>query len=244
MTMESKIRGIFFDAGNTLLYPLVEELAQELTDAGFAATVADFHAAERRAKRKFDEWLWPLLKSGELPPAVDRLYWTEYLHALMDRIHVSIEQHGAIADQVIERFRDIRFWSRVFPDTEPTLQSLCDSGYYLGVISNSVGTMEQQLNRVGLGQYFRTILDSAVVGVEKPHPEIFDMAVDQAGISPAEALFIGDTYATDIGGARKAGLQGVLIDRFGMYDDGIDGPRIRSFDGLGALLAGGGQQAS
>src|SRR5215469_1430172 len=121
MTMASKIRGIFFDAGNTLLYPRVEELAQELTDAGFPATVADFHAAERLAKRKFDEWLWPLLKSGELPPAVDRLYWTQYLHALMDRIHVSIEQHGAIADQVIERFRDIRFWSRVFPDTEPTL---------------------------------------------------------------------------------------------------------------------------
>src|SRR5271155_3361953 len=74
-TMESPIRGIFFDAGNTLLYPRVEELAQELTDAGFPATTADFHAAERLAKKKFDEWLWPLLESDELPPAVDRLYW-------------------------------------------------------------------------------------------------------------------------------------------------------------------------
>jgi putative hydrolase of the HAD superfamily len=244
MATERPIRGIFFDAGNTLLYPRVDELAQELTDAGFQATVADFHAAERLAKKKFDQWLWPLIEGGELPAEVDRLYWTEYLHALMDRIGVPIDQHGAVSEQVIERFRDIRFWSRVFPDTVPVLQSLRDNGYYLGVISNSVGTMEEQLNRAGLASYFRTILDSAVVGIEKPHPEIFHMAVDQAAISPAEAVFIGDTYSTDIGGARKAGLQGVLIDRFGMYDDGIDGPRIRSLEELGALLAGVGNQAS
>jgi putative hydrolase of the HAD superfamily len=205
--------------------------------------VADFHAAERLGKKKFDEWLLPLLQSDELPPAVDRLYWTEYLHALMDRIHVPVDQHGAITERVIERFRDIRFWSRVFPDTEPVLGSLRDTGYYLGVISNSVGTMEEQLGRVGLASYFRTILDSAVVGVEKPHPEIFHMAIGQAALSPAEALFIGDTYATDIGGARRAGLRGVLIDRFGVYDDGVDCPRVRSLDELRLLLAGRGSQA-
>ncbi|HXJ94537.1 MAG TPA: HAD-IA family hydrolase [Terriglobia bacterium] len=244
MATERPIRGIFFDAGNTLLYPRVEELAQELTDVGFPATVADFHAAERLAKKKFDEWLWPLLERGEVPPAVDRLYWTEYLHALMHRIRVPVDQHGAVSEQVIERFRDIQFWSRVFPDTEPVLRWLRDSGYYLGVISNSVGTMEQQLNRVGLAPYFRTILDSAVVGVEKPHPEIFNMAIRQAAISPSQALFIGDTYATDVGGARNAGLQGVLIDRFGIYDDGLDYPRLRSLEELRPLLAGRGNQAS
>ena len=243
MAIESTLRGIFFDAGNTLLYPRVEELAQELTAAGFPATVADFHAAERAAKKKFDEWLWPLLERGEVPAAVDRLYWTEYLHALMDCIHVPVDQHGAISERVIERFRDIQFWSRVFPDTEPMLRWLRDAGYYLGVISNSVGTMEQQLSRVGLAPYFRIILDSAVVGVEKPHREIFQMAIDKAAISPAEALFIGDTYATDVGGARRAGLQGVLMDRFGIYDDGLDYPRLRSLDELRPLLAGHGNQA-
>src|SRR5215472_69337 len=111
MATERRIRGIFFDAGNTLLYPRVEELAQELTDTGFPATVADFHAAERLAKKKFDEWLWPRLESGEIPEAVDRLYWTEYLHTLMDRLGVPIGQHDAISEQVIERFREIQFWS-------------------------------------------------------------------------------------------------------------------------------------
>ncbi len=243
MAAENTIRGIFFDAGNTLLYPRVEELAEELTVAGFPTTVADFHAAERLAKRKFDEWLRPRIERGEIPEAVDRLYWTEYLHALMDRIGVPVNQHGTMSEQVIERFRNIEFWSRVFPDTVPVLRSLRDAGYYLAVISNSVGTMEEQLSRVGLAPYFRTILDSAVVGVEKPHTEIFQMALNQAAVSPAEAVFVGDTYATDIGGARRAGLQGILIDRFGIYDDGVDCARVRSFDELGALLLGRGNQA-
>ena len=242
--MQNPIRGIFFDAGNTLLYPRLEELAQELSDAGHAATVSDFQAAERTAKKKFDEWLWPRLESGEVPDAVDRLYWTDYLHALMECLRVPTGQRRAVSEQVMERFRDIQFWSRVFPDTVPALESLRDAGYYLGVISNSVGTIAEQLRRVGLASYFRTILDSAVVGVEKPHAEIFRMAVDQAGISSAEALFVGDTYATDIGGARRAGLEAVLIDRFGIYDDKVDAPRVRSLDELRALLVGHRNQAS
>lgn len=242
MAIQGPIRAVFFDAGNTLLYPRVEDLAQELSSTGYPATVEDFLAAERTAKKKFDEWLWPRLESGEIPEAVDRLYWTEYLHALMERIHVPLDQHGTVSEQVIQRFRDIQFWSRIFPDTEPALRSLRDTGYYMGVISNSVGTMEEQLNRVGLASYFRTILDSAVVGVEKPHPEIFRMATDHAGIAPAEALFIGDTYATDIRGARRAGLQGMLIDRFGVYDDGVDSSRVRSLEELRTLLLGRGNQ--
>lgn len=243
MATGTPLRGIFFDAGNTLLYPRVEELAQQLSDEGYPATVADFHAAERIAKKKFDAWLWPRLESGGIPAAVDRLYWTDYLHTLMDRLRVPVARHGAVSEQIIERFRDIQFWSRVFPDTVPVLQSLRDAGYYLGVISNSVGTMEEQLNRVGLAPYFRTILDSAVVGVEKPHREIFQMALEQAAISSAEALFVGDTYATDVGGARRAGIQGVLIDRFGIYDDGVDSPRVRSLDELRRFVVGLGHKA-
>ncbi|HEY6292986.1 MAG TPA: HAD family hydrolase [Terriglobia bacterium] len=230
------LRAIFFDAGNTLLYPRVNDLAEELTAIGFPATVEDFYASEREGKKKLDAWLWPKLESRELPPLVDRVYWTEFLRALLDRLRVLGEKRDSVTHQVIERFRDIRFWSRVFPETEPLLGKLRSAGYYLGVISNSVGTMERQLGRVGLAPYFRTILDSAVVGVEKPHAAIFNMALESAGVSPAEAVFIGDTYSTDIGGARLAGVRAVLIDRVAAYDDGVDCPRITSLDQLEPVL--------
>lgn len=226
------LRAVFFDAGNTLLYPRVDELAEELTAGGYPATVDDLHAVERASKKKFDSWLWPQLGSNALPQA-DRMYWTEYLHELLRRLQVPLDRHGKMTAEIVERFRDIRFWSLVFPDTEPALQALESAGYILGVISNSVGTIAEQLGRAGLARYFRFILDSAVVGVEKPDPAIFQMALDKAGVAPEEAIFIGDTYATDVGGARQAGIRGLLIDRFGSYDD--DAVNCRRLRTLGEL---------
>jgi len=230
------VRAIFFDAGNTLLYPRVDELAAHVMALGYKAGLEDFYAAERQAKRKFDEWLWPKLEKHELPPAVDRIYWVEYLKVLFGRVGVPVDQHESVTHQLVERFRDIRLWSRVFPETQSVLGNLRSLGYSLGVISNSVGTVEEQINRAGLGAYFGFVLDSAVVGVEKPHPEIFQMALDRAAVPASDAVFIGDTYATDIGGARGAGLRGILIDRFGAYDDTVQCPRITSLEGLEPVL--------
>lgn len=103
------------------------------------------------------------------------------------------------------------------------------------MISNSLGTIEEQLVRVGLAPLFDTVVDSAVVGVEKPHPEIFRIALDRAGIEPSEALFVGDIYPTDVGGARLAGLAGVLMDRVGAYPN-ADCPRLQSLSELDKFL--------
>lgn len=230
-----QLRAIFFDAGNTLIFPRVEELAQDLTAQGFPATVEDFYEAERRGKNKLDEWLWPRLRSGDLPATVDRVYWLEYLRALMERIGAPIETRDKLILRVAEGFKDIRIWSLVLPEAAPHLEVLREQGYVLGVISNSIGTIEEQLNRVDLGRHFDMILDSAVVGVEKPHPEIFHMALARAGIAASEAIFVGDVYSTDIGGARGAGLAGVLMDRVGAYADfghQLDCPRIASLPEL------------
>jgi putative hydrolase of the HAD superfamily len=123
------------------------------------------------------------------------------------------------------------------PETPPFLEALRAQGYFLGVISNSIGTAEEQLGRVGLVRHFDTVLDSAIVGVEKPHPEIFQMALRRAKVRPAEALFVGDTNATDMGGAELAGLRGVLIDRVGAYPHATC-PRITLLPELGRILEG------
>jgi FMN phosphatase YigB (HAD superfamily) len=69
------------------------------------------------------------------------------------------------------------------------------------------------------------------VGVEKPHPEIFRMALERAGFKAEQAVFVGDTYATDMGGAEAAGLRGILLDRVGAYPE-VPCPRISSLAGL------------
>lgn len=233
-----QIRAVFFDAGNTLIFPRIEELAQELTAQGYRATVEDFHASERAGKEKLAAWLEPLMADGDIPRRVDIVYWMEYLRVLVDRIGVPEAEREALMRRVGERFSEILLWSRVFPETPAFLDSLRAQGYLLGVISNSNGMIEGQLERVDLARRFEFILDSHVVGVEKPHPEIFEMALARAGVAAAEAVFVGDSYAVDIGGARIAGLHGVLFDATDVYrsGSGLDCPLITSLPELQAIL--------
>lgn len=231
-----RVRAVFFDAGNTLLYPRLDERASELIAAGFPARVEDFHAAERAAKQKLDEWLWPRIRQGEVPRTIDHYYWAEYLASLMGFIGAPATEHARLIQLMIDGFRNIRTWSLIMPETPGYLASLNEQGYYLGVISNSVGTIEEQLQRVGLRRHFQAVLDSAVVGVEKPHPEIFQLALASAQVAPNEAVFVGDTNATDVGGAQLAGLHGVLIDRVGAYPQ-AECPRITVLPELDAVLA-------
>jgi putative hydrolase of the HAD superfamily len=233
--MPSKLRAIFFDAGNTLIYPRVEELAQDLVQQGYPTTAEDFFAAERAGKQKLDEWLWPQIRQGDVPRTIDHYYWGEYLKALVERVGVPEAERLRVMQRVADGFRDITLWSRVLPETPPFLEKLRAQGYYLGVISNSIGTMEQQLERVGLRQHFELVIDSALVGVEKPHPEIFRIALERAKVAASDAIFVGDTNATDMGGAHLAGLRGVLIDRVGAYPD-APGPRISSLPELERVL--------
>ena len=83
--------------------------------------------------------------------------------------------------------------------------------------------------------YFQAVFDSAIVGVEKPHPEIFQMALASAKVAANEAVFVGDTNATDVGGAQLAGLHGVLIDRVDAYPH-AECPRIKTLPELDNVL--------
>jgi putative hydrolase of the HAD superfamily len=233
--MANRYRALFFDAGNTVIFPRLDEAAQRLSEHGYPATVEDFHSAERTGKARLDEWLWPQIRNGGVPRRIDHYYWGEYLSALMDRVKAPESVRGELMLWVSGIFKDITLWSRVLPDTAPALEQLREQGYSLGVISNSIGTMEEQLQRLGLARHFETVIDSAIVGVEKPHPEIFQIALGRAGIAASEALFVGDTYSVDIGGAGLAGLAGILIDRVGAYLK-ADCPRVQSLSELHTVL--------
>ena len=232
-----RIRAVFLDAGNTLVFPRLEDLIADLREHGHSATPDDFYAAERLAKRKLDDWLWPQIRRGELPKQIDYYYWSQYLHEFTRRLGAPESELGELTKRLIKSFQNLQLWSRVMPDTPAFLEGLATQGYFLGVISNSTGTLEDQLVRLGLARYFRAILDSAIVGIQKPHPEIFKLALERAGVEGSEAVFVGDTYATDVGGAQLAGLTGVLMDGLRAYSDATC-PRISSLPELGKILEG------
>lgn len=213
------MRAVLFDAGNTVVFPRVDLLALEMTRLGYAATSDDFFHAERVGKRKLDDWLWPQLRAGLAPRKADYYYWTEYLRALVEQVGVPEARHVEIETRMADAFKRVSTWSSVDPGTMEYLVALRQRGYHLGIVSNALGQIEAQLQCVGLAACFEFIVDSHLVGVEKPHPEIFQMALARCGLDAAEALFVGDLYSTDIGGAQNAGLDAVLIDRVGAYPE-------------------------
>jgi len=104
---------------------------------------------------------------------------------------------------------------QVEPDAISTLARLRGVGYKLGLISNAgdAADVHALIDKAGLRPYFDRIWISAKVGVRKPHPRIFEIALDSLHCSPKEAIMIGDTLNADILGALNVGMSSIWITR-------------------------------
>jgi putative hydrolase of the HAD superfamily len=98
------------------------------------------------------------------------------------------------------------------PHVIPTLIALRDRGLKLGVISNGRAVKQwEKIIRLRLHHFLHTVIISEEVGFEKPHPEIFKVALAKLGIAPKEAIYVGDQLEIDVLGANKAGLTSVRL---------------------------------
>jgi len=116
----------------------------------------------------------------------------------------------------------------LFDDVAPALTDLKERGLVLGLISNVDRDIAPRYQELGLSAWLQVMVTSQEVGFNKPHPEIFQAALKQAGVKPAEAIYVGDQYKIDVVGANKVGMVGILIDRGGFFEEITDSPKIRS----------------
>lgn len=91
-------------------------------------------------------------------------------------------------------------------EARPVLEALCRK-YPMVLVSNFYGNVEAVLKDFDLRRYFRSIIESAVVGVRKPDPRIFELGVEALGLKPQEVLMIGDSYKKDIVPAESIGCR-------------------------------------
>jgi len=87
--------------------------------------------------------------------------------------------------------------------------------YSLGLISNYYGNVETVLEELSLKKYFTSIVDSAVVGIRKPNPQIFEIALNELSVNPTETVVIGDSYDNDIKPAKSLGCYTIWINSKG-----------------------------
>jgi putative hydrolase of the HAD superfamily len=121
-----------------------------------------------------------------------------------------------------------------FPDALPALRDLSERGLRLVVVSNWDCSLPEWLDRAGIGELIDGSVSSAVVGEAKPAAAVFEAGLRLAGCDAAEALFVGDSLANDVLGARAAGLRAVLVQRAGDPPPGVE--TVRSLGELSAIV--------
>jgi HAD superfamily hydrolase (TIGR01662 family) len=210
------LKVIFFDLGSTLIYskdpwpPIYAQADQALVgilqEAGIPVeakpfssefdTFLDAYYAERGEssieKTTFSVLSDLLAQYGfqDIPAAVVR--------AALDAMYSITQQNWYLEADAI-----------------PTLKTLREQGYRLGMISNTSDdrNVQQLVDRYELRPYFDTILTSAGCGIRKPDKRIFQLAMDPFGVSPEQTAMVGDSLEADILGANRLGMYSIWITR-------------------------------
>lgn len=122
--------------------------------------------------------------------------------------------------------------------TEEILNQL-STEYLLALVSNFYGNIETVLEELSIKKYFISIVDSAIVGIRKPNPRIFEIALNELGVNPKDAVMIGDSYTNDIVPANSIGCKTIWINNKG-WDKQIEYNKadfiIKSFKELTEIL--------
>lgn len=219
-----KIRALFFDVGNTLLFPNRQKMLRALHERGIFPSEELLWEIERQTKREFDALL-------ESHAAVDRGFWHIFYSRLLGQLEISDDN---LRDDLAARTRISANWCDIRPGTREALLNLKQK-YRLAVISNADGKIADVLAHCGIADCFETITDSGIVGREKPHSAIFQAALRSLGVAAQESLYIGDVYSVDYLGATGVGMHAALFDVCGAYkDDGF--PAVQDLDELEWLL--------
>ena len=218
--MPGPLKAIFFDVGNTLLFPDRTHILAPLHQRKLTPSLEQWHAIERNTKKEFDEIL-------QHDGKADHSFWYLFYSHLLQDLGV---HDDALRDALVNATRVSANWGDIRPGTRELLQRL-GRRYPLAVISNADGKIANVLERCGIADCFLAITDSGLVGHEKPHPAIFKAALRSMDAAPEESLYVGDMYSVDYLGATGAGMQAILFDVSGAYrESGL--PRVESLEEL------------
>ncbi|MSQ14161.1 MAG: HAD family hydrolase [Dehalococcoidia bacterium] len=209
------MRAVFFDLFNTLarFWPPRDQVQAEACkefgiavasagiDLGYA--LADAHMTQQNASTT------PL---RTLTQEQTRAFFARYEQLILKGAGAEVDL--ALAERIWERVRQARYNLALFDDVLPAMARLKQRKLTLGVISNINRPGAALAQELGLDGVVHFVVTSHETRAEKPDPAMFRAALARAGVSPGEAVHVGDQIASDVEGARAVGIQPVLMDRY------------------------------
>ena len=231
MISYDQIETLFLDVGNTLISIDFDRVAGELGQRGVRTSAEAISRVEAAARAHLSD----ILSKGPTTEGLDP--FETLLLGIFSRLKEVPDSDRAaqlaaeLGPVLLTPGRSDLLWCTVMPGVVEALQSFKQCGLNLVVVSNSDGTVEQNLKDRELASYFSHIIDSAMIGIEKPDPGIFEYALEISGADRASTVHVGDMYFADIEGARRAGLDAILLDPFDDWHD-ADCPRAPDLNSL------------
>jgi putative hydrolase of the HAD superfamily len=223
------IRAVIFDWFNTLAHyepPREEVHSRVLREFNINVEPARLISPLLKADKFFyDENVKSPIRKRSKEDQVD--FYVHYEEILLEEAGVSYDKRTL--QQVYQKgdllFSQISEFA-LFDDVLPVLQSLRERKLMLGLLTNYAKDMTSLCRKLGMEAYIDFIVTPFETHADKPEPAIFRAALNKAGAKAEEAIYVGDQYASDVVGARSVNMQPVLIDRYNLYPDITDCPRI------------------
>jgi HAD superfamily hydrolase (TIGR01549 family) len=192
---------VTFDAGQTLVDLDLDFLSTRLAERGIEVHAAAFVHGAPAAWRVYDD---VVARGGDHA-------WHAFMRALLVGGGVSKE-----VDELVTWLRGEQraknLWRKPIADMVTLARDLAAGGVRVAVVSNSEGHLAELLAEVGIAEPFEIVIDSTRVGVSKPDPRIFELALEGLGAARGSVcVHIGDSWAADVEGARAAGWRAVWL---------------------------------
>lgn len=211
------IRLVCLDAAGTLFHlrgPLGDLYAERARAHGLPAREGLAALLERRFRREFGGMPRPAYRAGdrEHNDRVDRDWW----RILVQRVFAGLGpmDFEAFFNDVYALFADAVVW-QVYPEVPEVLTELRRADLGLAIVSNFDARLSAVCEGLGLLPAFDLVLTAAEAGMAKPGRGIFHAAARRFGVSPEQAVHVGDSWTEDAMGARGAGLAAVHLQRQG-----------------------------
>ena len=230
------IKAVFFDLYHTLIGydpPREDAVAGTLRRMGVTVSAKSL----RRHLVTADEFFYsetskkPLKERNEEETIA---LWASYQTVVLQE--AGITPSNELIKNILADMKKAKYELVLFEDVMPALKVLTDRKLALGLISNADRDVSPLLEKLGILSLLKVRLTSQEAGVSKPHPDIFRLGVKRMGITPDEALYVGDQWVVDVQGARGAGLRSLLLDRGGYFEEVPSSEKIDSLKDIASRI--------